>query len=53
MSSALKTAVRNALRKSAFSGNTTESAFFAPAVATAICRMCNLFTRRFSSPKIP
>uniref|UniRef100_A0A1I7VTL0 General transcription factor IIH subunit 3 n=1 Tax=Loa loa TaxID=7209 RepID=A0A1I7VTL0_LOALO len=39
MNSAVKTAVRNALKKSASSTNTTESAVFAPAVAIAICHI--------------
>ncbi|VDP13205.1 unnamed protein product [Onchocerca flexuosa] len=39
MSSAIKTAIRNALKKSASSTNTTESAVFAPAIAVAVCHI--------------
>uniref|UniRef100_A0A8R1TYW0 General transcription factor IIH subunit 3 n=1 Tax=Onchocerca volvulus TaxID=6282 RepID=A0A8R1TYW0_ONCVO len=40
MNSAVKTAIRNALKKSASSTNTTDSAVFAPAIAVAICHIC-------------
>lgn len=39
MSSSVKTALRNALKKSASATNTVETTIFAPAIATAICRM--------------
>ncbi|EJW88996.1 hypothetical protein WUBG_00095 [Wuchereria bancrofti] len=39
MSSAIKTSIQNALKKSASSTNTTDSALFAPAIATAICHI--------------
>uniref|UniRef100_A0A915PY72 General transcription factor IIH subunit 3 n=1 Tax=Setaria digitata TaxID=48799 RepID=A0A915PY72_9BILA len=40
MSSAVKKAIRNALKKSASSKNSTDSAVFAPAIAIGICHIC-------------
>ncbi|VDK68642.1 unnamed protein product [Litomosoides sigmodontis] len=39
MSSSIKTAIRNALKKSASATTATESTIFAPAIATAICHI--------------